>query len=279
MHKKLFISWYQLALSYLLLSLVTVFSIYPLLWMVLSSFKTVTELYQTPFGLPGAIRIGNYLTAWYQANFGRYTINSVIVTSTSVVAMLFLGSLAAHSLVRFTFKHRLGVLYYFLAGQVVPAQLSAIPLLVLMRSLGLMNSHFGMLLVYSGAGLPFVIFLLVGFFRTLPKDVYDAAYIDGCSEFGIFWRIVLPMARAGMMTAAVFQTLWVWNDFFYPLMFLRRKELQTLIVGVFSVQGEYVTDYPVIFAGLTLATIPILLIYGFMASTFTKGITAGAVKG
>jgi raffinose/stachyose/melibiose transport system permease protein len=264
---------------YVILVIVTIASIYPILWMVASSLKTVTELFQDPFGMPGSLRFSNYVTAWYKANFGQFTFNSFIVTATSVTGMIFVGALAAHSLVRFQFRHGHAILYYFLGGQVIPAQLSAIPLLVLIRTLGLTNSHFGIFWVYVGAGLPFVVFLLVGFFRTLPTDVYDAAYIDGCSEFGIFWRIVAPMARAGLGTAAVFQVLWVWNDFFYPLMFLRRPRLQTLIIGVFSVQGEYVTDYPVIFAGLTLATIPIIILYSMMAQTFTKGITAGALKG
>jgi raffinose/stachyose/melibiose transport system permease protein len=234
---------------YLILIIVTITSVYPIFWMVASSFKTSTDLFQNPFGLPETLRFSNYVNAWYKAKFGRFTYNSFIVTATSVTGMVFIGALAAHSLVRFQFRHGNAIIYYFLGGQVIPAQLSAIPLLVLMKTLGLTNSHFGIFWVYVSGGLPFVVFLLVGFFRTLPTDIYDAAYIDGCSEFGIFWRIVAPIARTGLGTAAVFQVLWVWNDFFYPLMFLRRQKIQTLIIGVFSVQGEYFSDYPVIFAG------------------------------
>jgi raffinose/stachyose/melibiose transport system permease protein len=239
----------------------------------------MTDLFQHPFGLPRSLFWGNFAKAWYKASFGTFLFNSVAVTLIAVFVMILLGALAAHSLVRFRFKGGNALLYYFLAGQTIPAQLSAVPLLVLIRSLGLMSTRAGIILVYCSAGLPFVIFLLVGFFKTLPADIFDAAWIDGCSELGIFWLIVVPIAKAGLGTAAVFQSLWVWNDFFYALMFLRKKAVRTLTIGVFSIQGEYVTDYPVVFAALALSIIPILLLYSVMSAQFTKGITAGAVKG
>ncbi|HNC22572.1 MAG TPA: carbohydrate ABC transporter permease [Opitutaceae bacterium] len=260
--------------------------IYPMLWVAYSSLKTDEAIFREPFALPAAgdLQFGNYGQAWREARFGDYFLNSVQVTLVSVSLIVALGALAAYALARF--YHPLGrtVFWLFLAGLMIPAQLSIIPLFFEMRALGLLNSKLGLILVYTANGLPFAVFILAGFFRSLPRSLYEAAVIDGCGEFAAFWRVLLPLARPGLMTVAIFQFIGVWKEYFFAFMLIGGDATQasrTLPLGLanLSITAQFRTDYGMLFAGLVLVTLPILAVYLLLQRHIVKGVSAGALKG
>ena len=260
--------------------------IFPMAWVAYSSFKKDSDIFQSPFSLPDLANpySQNYSNAWQQAHFGDYFFHSIIITLTAVTLILNLGASAAYALARF--YHSIGnfVFWLFLAGLMIPAQLSVIPLFFELKFAGLLNSKLGLVLVYTANGLPFAIFILAGFFRSLPKSLYEAAVIDGCNEYQTFYRIMLPLAKPGLVTVAIFQFIGVWKEYFYAFMFLggdTQGASKTLPLGLanLSITAQYRSDYGALFAGLVLVTIPILLIYVFLQKRIVKGVAAGALKG
>lgn len=263
-----------------------VWVVFPMVWVAYSSLKADQEIFRDTFALPrmDALHTENYANAWREAQFGEYFFNSVLVTTCSVALIVMLGAMAAYALSRF--QHRLGgfVFWLFLAGLTIPVQLSIIPLFYELRALGLLNSRFGLILVYTANGLPFAIFILAGFFRSLPRALYEAAVIDGCSEFSAFWKVMLPLARPGLITVAIFQFIGVWKEYFYAFMLVGGDldgSARTLPLGLanLSITSQYRSDYGMLFAGIVLVTIPILVIYVALQRYIVKGVTAGALKG
>jgi len=263
-----------------------VWVVFPMLWVAYSSLKPDAAIFRDTFALPeaGALQWGNYSRAWHEARFGDYFFNSAIVTSTAVALILLLGSMAAYALSRF--YHPLGraVFWLFLAGLTIPAQLAVVPLFFDLRELGLLNSRVGLVLVYTANGLPFAIFILAGFFRSLPRTLYEAAVIDGCGEFAAFWRVLLPLARPGVVTVAIFQFIGVWKEYFYAFMLVGGDVdggARTLPLGLanLSITAQYHSDYGMLFAGIVLVTLPILIVYVFLQRQIVKGVAAGALKG
>lgn len=257
-----------------------------MVWVAYSSFKTDDAIFRDAFALPSAdgLQWENYLAAWREAHFGQYFLNSVVVTTTSVVAILGLGSMAAYALSRF--YHPLGTAAYwlFLAGLMIPAQLSIVPLFFQLRAMGLLNSRLGLILAYTANGLPFAIFILAGFFRALPRSFYEAAVVDGCNEVSAFWRVMLPLSRPGLITVAIFQFIGIWKEYFFAFMFTSGSTsdgVRTLPLGLanLSVAAQYRTNYGMLFAGIVMVTVPILLVYVLLQRHLVKGITAGALKG
>jgi ABC-type glycerol-3-phosphate transport system permease component len=273
-------------LIFLVLAGYLLWVVYPMLWVAYSSLKPDDAIFRDAFALPSldALQWGNYRQAWREAHFGEYFLNSVLVTSTSVTAILLLGSMTAYALSRF--YHPLGNALYglFLAGLMVPVQQSIVPLFFELRTLGLLNSKLGLIFVYTANGLPFAIFILAGFFRALPRSLYEAAVVDGCSEASAFWRVMLPLARPGLITVAIFQFIGIWKEYFFAFMFTsgaRSENVRTLPLGLgnLSVAAQYHTDYGMLFAGIVMVTLPILLVYLLLQKHLVKGITAGALKG
>jgi ABC-type glycerol-3-phosphate transport system permease component len=259
---------------------------FPMVWVAYSSLKPDAAIFRDTFGLPvlGDLRFDNYSRAWREAHFGDYFLNSVLVTACAVSLIVSLGAMAAYALARF--YHPLGkaVFWLFLAGLMIPAQLAIVPLFFELRSAGLLNSRFGLILVYTANGLPFAIFILAGFFRTLPRALYEAAVIDGCGEFAAFWRVMLPLAKPGLVTVAIFQFIGVWKEYFYAFMLLGGDpsgRARTLPLGLanLSITAEYRSDYGMLFAGLVLVTVPILIVYVCLQRRIVKGVAAGALKG
>jgi ABC-type glycerol-3-phosphate transport system permease component len=184
------------------------------------------------------------------------------------------------------FHHPLGrgIYWLFLAGLMVPVQLSIVPLFFELRALGLLNSRVGLIAVYIANGLPFAIFVLAGFFRALPKSLYEAAIVDGCNESSAFWRVMLPLAKPGLITVAIFQFIGIWKEYFFAFMFMSGStstSMRTLPLGLanLSLVAQYRNDYGLLFAGVIVVTIPILLIYLALQKHLVKGVTAGALKG
>jgi ABC-type glycerol-3-phosphate transport system permease component len=258
----------------------------PMVWVGYSSLKGDEAIFRDPLALPtaAALSTGNYSRAWSQAHFSEYFLNSVVVTGLSVTLIVALGSMAAYALARFT--HPLGRLVFglILAGLTLPAQLAVVPLFFQLRDLGLLNTRAGLILVYTANGLPFAIFILAGFFRSLPRSLYEAAIIDGCGEFSAFWRVLLPLARPGLVTVAIFQFIGVWKEYFYAFMLVNGDtagSARTLPLGLanLSIAAEYRSEYGMLFAGIVLVTLPILIVYVALQRQIVRGIAAGALKG
>lgn len=260
--------------------------VFPMIWVAYSSLKADAAIFRDAFAwpTPGELHTENYAHAWREARFGDYFLNSVWVTGVSVSLIVALGAMAAYALARFYHPAGRVVFWLFLAGLMIPAQLAVIPLFFEMRALGLLNSKLGLILVYTANGLPFAIFILAGFFRSLPRSLYEAAVIDGCGEFAAFWRVLLPLAKPGLVTVAIFQFIGVWKEYFFAFMLVGGDldgSARTLPLGLanLSITAQYRTDYGMLFAGLVLVTLPILLLYLLLQRQIVKGIAAGALKG
>lgn len=263
-----------------------VWVIFPMLWVAYSSLKADTAIFRDAFALPPLddLHTENYVRAWREARFGDYFFNSVIVTVTSVTLIVGLGALAAYALARFYHPAGRIVFWLFLAGLTIPSQLAIIPLFFELRTLGLLNSKLGLILVYTANGLPFAVFVLAGFFRSLPRSLYEAAVIDGCGEFDAFWRVLLPLARPALVTVAIFQFIGVWKEYFFAFMLTSgdvEGGARTLPLGLanLSITAQYRSDYGSLFAGIVLVTLPILVVYLLLQRQIVKGIAAGALKG
>jgi ABC-type glycerol-3-phosphate transport system permease component len=263
-----------------------VWVVFPMLWVAYSSLKPDAEIFRDTFAPPQLdnLQFDNFSRAWTQAHFARYFLNSALVTTVSVAAITLLGAMAAYALARFYHPAGRATFWLFLAGLMVPAQLAVVPLFFEMRALGLLNSRLGLILVYTANGLPFAIFILAGFFRSLPRSLYEAAIIDGCTEFSAFWRVLLPLAKPGLVTVAIFQFIGVWKEYFFAFMLTGGDmdgSARTLPLGLanLSITAEYRTDYGMLFAGIVLVTLPILVIYTLLQRQIVKGVAAGALKG
>jgi len=260
--------------------------VYPLLWLLYTSLKTDQEIFLNPFALPDLqnLQWHNFARAWTEAHFSRYFLNSILVTIVSLAGCLLLASMAAYALSRFKIRGGKPVFYLFLSGLMIPAQLAIIPLFFQMRDLGLLNSRTGLILVYTAGSLPFAIFILAGFFKSLPTTLYEAAQMDGCGEWRTFWSVMLPLARPGLITVAIFSFLNFWNEYFTAYMFLSGADgegVRTLPLGLanIAITSQYRSDWGVCFAGLVLVLIPTLLFYALLQRHIVKGVTAGALKG
>lgn len=269
--------WTPLIQTVLLANAVLVLA--PMMIMGLSAFKTTREIFQNPFGLPAVWRFENFSRVWVEARFGHYFQNSVIVTVVSVAILVAFGAMASYALGRFRFRGNDLLYLYFLSGLMLPIRLGIIPLFILMRNLNLLDTLWALILIYAATGLPSAIFILTGFFRTLPADLDSAARIDGAGEWSIFIRIMLPLVRPALVIVTVYNAIPIWNDFFFPLVFIQSDHRKTLPQGMTAFFGQYYTDYATLFAGLTLAAIPVVALYVVLSQHFIRGLTAGAIKG
>jgi len=256
----------------------TIIMLAPIVIMVFSAFKTTPQIFQSPFSIPDFTQVANFVKIWTQTNFLRYLLNSFAVTGASMVLILTLGTMAAYAIGRYEFKGSTFILMFFLAGLTLPLKLAIIPLFILMRDLSILNNQLSLIFVYTAMGLPSTVFIMTGFIRTLPNELEDAARMDGASEARIMWAIMLPLVRPAMVIAAIQNVVPIWNDFFFPLVFIQNDDLKTLPQGLTTFMGEYTTDWGVLFSGLTLSAAPIIIIYILLSKQFIAGMTSGAVK-
>lgn len=263
----------------LVLVVVSLMMLLPLAWLVVSAMKTNAEIFNSPWELPSAWRVGNFVRAWHVANLGTYAINSVIVTFVSVSAILLVSSLAAYAFARLEFRGRDVLFAVFLIGLIIPIQGVLVPLFLLLKNMGLLYTRTGLILSYVAWGLPLAIYIMRAFFLSLPRDLEDAARIDGCGLFGIYWRILLPIARPAIATVAVFSALGVWNELLLVQLFINDEALMTLPRGLLSFSERYRIDYGMTFAAITIIALPMIALYAFFQRWFIDGLTAGAVKG
>ncbi|GGO21776.1 carbohydrate ABC transporter permease [Micromonospora parathelypteridis] len=252
----------------------------PLLWAVVSSFKTDDEILNEPWSLPASPKFDNWSRAWTQASIGRYFLNSVVVVGAALVLTMLLGSLVAYALARYEFRGNRFIYYTFVAAMFFPVFLALVPLFFVVQQLGLLGTYPGLILVYAAYAVPFTVFFLHAFFRTLPSEVAEAAFIDGCSHSGVFFRVMLPMARPGLVAVGIFNFLGLWNQYLLPLVLNPDPDRYVLAQGLaaLSVSQGYRSDWSGLFAGLTIAMLPVLVAYVAFQRHIRAGMTAGAVK-
>jgi raffinose/stachyose/melibiose transport system permease protein len=256
----------------------TFLMLFPIVIMVFSAFKPTAQIFQQPFAIPDFTNIVNFAAIWTETNFVRYLANSFFVTGTAIALILTLGTMGAYAIARYEFPGSAYVLLFFIAGLTLPLKLAIIPLFILMRGLGILNSPLALICIYVAMGLPSTVFIMTGFLRSLPSELEDAARMDGASEARIMWSVMLPLARPAMVIAAIHNLVPIWNDFFFPLVFIQNDDWKTLPQGLTTFMGEYTTNWGVLFAGLTLSAAPITLLYILLSRQFINGMTQGAVK-
>jgi raffinose/stachyose/melibiose transport system permease protein len=251
----------------------------PLLFIINSSFRNSSDLFVNPLRLPKSFNLTNYKLVLTQGDFVRYFVNSVIVTFASLVLVLLFGSCAGYALARYQFKWNNFFYLFFLAGLLIPAKLALVPLFIQLKNMGLLDSRIGLILVYSAGAMPAAVFIFTGFIRALPTDLDNAARIDGASELQVFRRIMLPLIFPVMGIVGIYSAIPIWNDFLLPLVFIRDRSKMTIMQGLSVFFGEYGANWGALFAGLTLAAFPLVILYVILSGQFIKGLTAGATKG
>lgn len=252
--------------------------IYPFLWMISAAFKTQSEIFSGLNLIPSSLQWENFSRAWTQARIGRYFFNTVVITISSVVIVVVTTSMIGYALGRHSFPGKRLVIGFFVATVFLPEGYTIIPIFELVNRLGLANSLLGVILAQAGGAHVIDILLFAGFFSQLPKELEEAAIMDGAGFLRIFWQIMLPLATPVIATATILQFLHSWNDFLLPLVLtLSRPELRTLAVGIYAFQGEFFTDWGGMAAASTISLLPIILIFLFLQRYFIQGI-AGAVK-
>lgn len=256
-----------------------IFDILVVVWMVLSSFKSTRELFIDPFGLPDQFYWSNYADAWQTSNLGEGVINSLILVFASGTICLALAGPAAYALSRFGTRSAGPITIVFVMGLGIPAQTIFIPLYVAMDRVNLTNSIFGLFLVYTATSLPFAVFLLTAFFKSLPRELEEAAALDGARPSYTFWRIMLPLARSGLITVFVLQAIGHWGETFFALVFLEDQRTISVSLLKFMQTMQYTgARWSVLFAGLTLVILPLIALYLWLGSRIIEGIAAGYSK-
>lgn len=254
--------------------------ILPLVWTVLSSFKSTQEVLGNPLSLPGQLRFSNYATAWTTAGIGRYFANTVIVVGTALVLVMILGAMCAYVLARFSFRGNRLIYYSMLAGLTFPVFLAIVPLFFVLKNLSLLNTLPGLIITYVAFALPFTVFFLHSFFKQLPGEVYEAAQIDGAGEWRTFFSVMLPMARPGMASVAIFNFLGLWNQFLLPVALNTDSNNYVLSQGMasFASQAGYAVDFGALFAAVVITVAPVLVVYIIFQRQLQVSVTAGGVK-
>ncbi|NOU98407.1 ABC transporter permease subunit [Paenibacillus sp. LMG 31456] len=264
--------------QYVIAYLFAVVSLYPIFLMLLSSLKTNIEIFKNPMSFPKIWSLAAYRKLLDQLPYFDYFGNSVLVSVISVALILVFGALASFYIARYNFKWNSALFFFFLLGMMIPIKLGIVPLFMLMKSFGVLNSSLSLILVYVAIGIPMSVLILTGFFRTLPKELEEAAKIDGCSDLRVLLSIITPLMRPALGTVMIMNFITVWNDFFFPLIFIQDEARKTIPVGMLTLFSEYSTDWSVLFAGLTLSSLPMIILFAVASRQFMEGMTAGAVK-
>ncbi|MDH7601729.1 MAG: carbohydrate ABC transporter permease [Armatimonadota bacterium] len=255
--------------------------VYPMLWLMLASLKSSRDLFENPWGIPAQLQFVNFVNAWTKAGIGRYFINSVFVTAVSMFFILLIGSMAAYALAKLVFPGRAVIHAGFTSGMMFPVFLGIVPLFLLLRRLGMWDNYVGLIAAYVAYSLSFTIFVLTGFFRQLPSELAEAGLMDGCSEYAVFLKIMLPLAKPGLIAAGIFNFFGIWNEYPLALVIIASENLRTLPLGIANLLmvQHYETDWGALFAGLVLVMLPSLIVYLIFQRQITEGLTAGALKG
>lgn len=251
----------------------------PVWLLLINTLKPKKEIYTNPFGLPREWTLDNYRYIISDNNFFGYFKNSFIVVVVSLAVILLLGSLCAYALAHWRTRTSRGVYFFIIVGMMLPIKIATIRLLEIMKTLGLLNTLWSLFPVYIAMGLPIAVFILTEFIRGLPGELYEAGFMDGAGRFMIYCKIVLPLIRPALATVAIYNLVPIWNDLWFPLIFINVENQKTVLLAVTRLQGQYTTDWPKLLTILSLSALPVILLYLTMSKQFVKGLTAGAVKG
>lgn len=265
-------------ISLIIMSTYVLLISYPIINMVMSSFKSTRDILRTPFGLPSEFSFHNYKVLWIDKHFDVYFMNSILITSFSMIFVVFFGSMASYGISRYKFKGNTLVYMLFLSGIMLPLKAAVIPLFMIIKGMNLINTRWSVIFIFMAMGIPSTVFILSGFMKTVPKEMEYAARIDGCKDFSIYSKIFMPLSVPSIALVTIYNAVPIWNDFFFPLVFLQSEKAKTLPVGLSSFFGQNSTNWSLLFTGLSLAIVPMIIIYLFMSKYFIKGLTAGAVK-
>ncbi|GAA2864956.1 sugar ABC transporter permease [Actinoplanes cyaneus] len=256
----------------------------PLIWVLLASFKSNTEIFLgKPFALPEHFSLKTYTDAWTEAHIGQYFINSIIVVAISTAGTMLLGSMAAYVLARYRFPGNRAIYYLFVSGLAFPTFMALAPIFGIVKSLGLLNTFTGLILVYIAYSLSFTVFFLTAFFRTLPHEIDEAALVDGAGHLRRFFQVMMPMAKSGLISITIFNIVGQWNQYLLPVVIMQgagsdSNWVLTQGIANISVQAGYHAEWSTLFAALTLSIIPMIIVYAIFQRQIQAGLTAGAVK-
>lgn len=253
--------------------------IFPIFNMIISSFKTTSEIFKNPFALPEEFKFENYSTVWKKGGFAMYFVNSITTTVASIVFVILFGSMAANGIARYKYRMRMPVYLLFLSGLVLPLKAAIIPLFLLLKTISLIDNRWGLILIFTAMSLPSTVFILGGTMRSIPKDLEYAARIDGCNDLSIYRNVIMPLSAPSIALVTIYNIVPIWNDFFFPMVIISSDSKRTVPLGVSSFFGQYQISWDLVFTALTIAIIPMIIVYLFMSKYFIKGMTAGAVKG
>lgn len=275
-NKKLFSTLVRIYLGIISLTI-----IFPILWILYTSFKTNQEFFQNVWLLPKTLHFDNYLRAWKDASIGRYFLNSSLITSVVVIAVAVLGSMTTYACTRLGFRIGNSIITFFMFGLFIPTIMCVVTIYILMKKTGLTNSLSGLIVLYTAERLPFTIFVMSGFYKALPKELEEAAYIDGCSYFQTFLKVILPLTKPALATISIFTFEGVWNEYVVATVLIYSDQKNTLSVGIdmFQQEMKYMADWSALMASVMIVIIPTLIIYMIFQKYITSGMTAGALKG
>ncbi|HHU53476.1 MAG TPA: carbohydrate ABC transporter permease [Clostridiaceae bacterium] len=265
--------------KYMVLSLFAILIIFPIYMVIIGSFKTEKELYNNVFGLPSMLNMDNYREAFFGGGLNKYFVNSIVVTGVSIVMILLLASMAAFALTRSRIKGSKMIYLLFIIGIAIPPQVAIIQLALQMTNMHLNNSLLGLIFTYVAYELPFSIFIFYGFMQEIPHEIQEAAMIDGCSNFQMYRRVIMPLSKGPVATVMIFNLVAIWNDMIFPLVLISDDALKTLPIGLLRFKGMYISKNTVMFAGVIIISIPLVVLYLCLQKQFIRGISQGAVKG
>ena len=271
--------WAQIIGTHAVLLAYTVIAAFPIVLVVMNSFKSRRAIFSSPYALPNAetFSLVGYQTVFSGARFDLYFLNSLIVTGVSLAAVLLLASMAAHALAEYRFRGNTLLGLYLAIGIMIPIRLGTVSILRMMVGLGLTDTLWSLILVYTAQGIPLAVFILSVFMRQVPGELKDAARIDGASEYRIY-ALIMPLVRPALGTVAVFTMIPIWNDLWFPLVLASGERSKTVILGAQIFLGQYVNDWNAVLASLTLAMVPIIVLYVIFSRQLIRGLTQGAVK-
>lgn len=265
--------------TYAYLVAIATVAVAPLFITWMTAFKTGEQVLFEPFALPSPFALDNLSQVWVRARFDVYFFNSVLISAASVIGTLVASSLAGYAFGRLRFPGQRVLLILLLLGMTIPIAAIIIPLFLVMRDFHLLDTYWSVVVAHVAIGVPVFTFMMRGFFKGLPRELDDAARVDGCSELQVFWDVMLPLARPGLLTVALLQFLWSWNALLLPLVFLTKNSLRTMPVGLLLFQGRSAVQWELMSAGVLLMSVPVVVVFVLFQRSFVRGLTSGSVKG
>lgn len=265
--------------KWVLIIFFAVYTLFPLIWLLITSLKTNAEYFDNPFSLPAVPQFQNYVTAFTQANLGRMIFNSVTVAVIATLVNILIAAMLSYCISRFKFRGREVIFTFFSVGVLVPLNALMVPYFTIFSKMHLLDSLASLIILYAAIGLPISTFIIRGFMASLPDEIEEAAIIDGCGFYGRFFRIVLPLAKTGLVTAGTFEFLTCWNEFVYANLLTSSPATKTIQIGIRYFTNQFTTDYVSMYAAIMISIAPSIIGYMLFQKQVISGLTSGAVKG